>query len=177
MKIRLPWWLRGKESACKERDLGSIPGSGRSPGEENGYPPQYCCLENSMDRGAWWAIVHGVTKSRTWLGNFTFILEFSYILWSASLITFKKNYGIVLNIKWGEYVQRSQECQLWPFYSQLYLLTPPKSGTELGRYSLIEKHFKWAPFLNDLEKGICEDFFLSQPPHSPVSLHFISSVF
>ena len=44
---------------------GSIPGSGRSPGEENGYPPQYSCLENSMDRGAWQVVVHGVANSWT----------------------------------------------------------------------------------------------------------------
>ena len=44
-------------------DLGSIPGLGRSPGEGNGNPLQYSCLENSMDGGAWWAIVHGVAKS------------------------------------------------------------------------------------------------------------------
>ena len=43
----------GKESACNARDLGSIPGSGRSPGEMNGNPLQYSCLENPMDRGAW----------------------------------------------------------------------------------------------------------------------------
>ena len=49
----------GKESACSVRDLGSIPGWGRSPGEGNGYPLQYSCLENSMDRGAWWATVRG----------------------------------------------------------------------------------------------------------------------
>ena len=55
----------GKESACNAGDLGSIPGAGRSPGERNGNPLQYSCLENSMDRGAWWAIVHGVTKSQT----------------------------------------------------------------------------------------------------------------
>jgi len=46
-------------------DLGSIPGLGSSPGEGNGYPLQYSCLENPMDRGAWWATVHGVTKSQT----------------------------------------------------------------------------------------------------------------
>ena len=55
----------GKESACNARDLGSVPGLGRSPGEGNGNPLQYSCLENSMDRTAWWAIVHGVTKSQT----------------------------------------------------------------------------------------------------------------
>ena len=47
------------------RDVGSIPGSGRSPGEGNGNPLQYSCLENYMDRGAWWATVHGVAKRGT----------------------------------------------------------------------------------------------------------------
>ena len=51
----------GKESACNAGDLGSFPGLGRSPGEGNGHPLQYCCLENSVDRGAWWATVYGVT--------------------------------------------------------------------------------------------------------------------
>ena len=51
-----------KESTCKARDVSSIPGSGRSPGEGIGYPLQYSCLENFMDKGAWWATVHGVTK-------------------------------------------------------------------------------------------------------------------
>ena len=55
----------GKESACNAGDLGSIPGSGRSAGEGNGYPLQYSCLENSMDRGALQAAVCGVTKSQT----------------------------------------------------------------------------------------------------------------
>ena len=62
----------GKESACSVGDLGSIPGSGRSPGEGNGNPLQYPCLENPMDRGAWQATVHGVPKSRTRLSDFTF---------------------------------------------------------------------------------------------------------
>ena len=51
-----------KESARNARDLGLIPGSGRSPGERNGSPLQYSCLENPMDRGAWRATVHGVTR-------------------------------------------------------------------------------------------------------------------
>ena len=54
----------GKESACNAGDPGLIPGSGRSPGEGNGNPLQYSCLENPMDRGAWQATVHGVTKVR-----------------------------------------------------------------------------------------------------------------
>ena len=61
-----------KVSACDVGDPGLIPGLGRSPGEGNGNPLQYSCLENPMDRGAWWAIVHGVPKSRTRLSDFTF---------------------------------------------------------------------------------------------------------
>ena len=52
----------GKESACKSEDLGLIPRLGRSPSEGNGNPLPYSCLENPMDRGAWWAIVHMVPK-------------------------------------------------------------------------------------------------------------------
>ena len=55
----------GKESACSAGDPGSIPGSGRSPGEENGNLLQYSGLQNSMNRGAWQATVHGVSKSQT----------------------------------------------------------------------------------------------------------------
>ena len=59
----------GKESACNARDLGSFPGLGRPPGEGNGNLLQYSCLENSMDRGAWWATVHGVMKYGTQLSD------------------------------------------------------------------------------------------------------------
>ena len=65
------WGIPGgsddKASACNAGVLGSIPGSGRSPREGNGYPLQYSCLENSMDRRAWQAAIYGVTKSWTWL--------------------------------------------------------------------------------------------------------------
>ena len=54
----------GKESACNAGDIGSIPGSGRSPGEGNGNPLQNSCLENSIDRGAGLATAHGITESR-----------------------------------------------------------------------------------------------------------------
>ena len=61
--------------ACNAGDPGSIPGSRRSPGEGNGNPLQYSYLENSMDGGAWWAIVHGVTKSQTRLSDFTLLIQ------------------------------------------------------------------------------------------------------
>ena len=67
--LALPWWLSGKESACSAGDPGSIPGLERSPGKENGYSPQYSCLKNPMNGGAWWATVHGVTKSQTQLSD------------------------------------------------------------------------------------------------------------
>ena len=60
-----PGGSEGKESACNVEDVGLIPGSGRSPGEGNGNALQDLCLENPLDRGAWWATVHGVTKSQT----------------------------------------------------------------------------------------------------------------
>ena len=80
LKLVLIYWLpnpwlgfpggsAGKESGCNAGDLGSIPGLGRSPGEGNGYPLQYSCLENSMDRGAWQATIYGVAKSQTWLST------------------------------------------------------------------------------------------------------------
>ena len=60
-----------KASACNWGDLGSIPRLGRPPGEGNGNPLQYSCLENPMDGGAWWATVHGVAESQTRLSDFT----------------------------------------------------------------------------------------------------------
>ena len=68
----LPRWPNGKEPACNARDAGSagsIPGSGKSHGRGHGNSLQYFCLENPMDRGAWWATVHGLAKSKTWLSD------------------------------------------------------------------------------------------------------------
>ena len=64
-----PGGSAGKEYTCNVGDLGSIPGLGRSPGEQHGNPLQYSCLENSMDGGAWWATVHGVSKGQTRLSD------------------------------------------------------------------------------------------------------------
>ena len=63
--MSIPDGSDSKESACNAGEPGSIPGLGRSPGEGNGHPLQYSCLENSMDRGAWWVIVHGVAELDT----------------------------------------------------------------------------------------------------------------
>ena len=69
--VQFPGGSEVKASACNAGDLGSIPGSGRSPGEGNGNPLQYSCLENPTYGGAWWATVHGVEKSWTQLSDFT----------------------------------------------------------------------------------------------------------
>ena len=74
--VDFPGGSGGKVSAYDAGDPGSIPGSGRSPGKGNGNPFQYSCLENPTDRGAWWAIVYGITKSRTQLSDFTFTLNY-----------------------------------------------------------------------------------------------------
>ena len=85
----LPWLLRRKASTHTAGDLGLIPGSGRSPAEGNGNPLQYSCLEKPMDGGAWWATIHGVSKSQTRLSEFTFFLSCgssvpNHIGWSHS---------------------------------------------------------------------------------------------
>ena len=92
----------GKESACNAREPGLIPGSGSSPGEGNGYTLQYSCLENPMDRGVWWATVHGVTKSRTQLNDFHFLLKLIVVMVSQ-FCGFTKCYWIV-QFKWVNYM-------------------------------------------------------------------------
>ena len=70
LQTEFPWWLRGKELACQCRRCKFIvPGSGRPPGEGNGSPLQYSCLENPTDREAWHATVHRVAKSWPWLSD------------------------------------------------------------------------------------------------------------
>ena len=81
--INFPGGSGGKASAYNAGDLGSIPGSGRSPGEGNGNPLQYSCLENPMDRGAWWATVRGVAKSRTRLSDFTYLFKSMVFCYSS----------------------------------------------------------------------------------------------
>ena len=73
--LSFPGGSDSKESACSAGDLASIPGLRRSPGEGNGNPLQYSCLENPMNGGAWQATVHGVAKSQVRLSNFTLPLQ------------------------------------------------------------------------------------------------------
>ena len=68
--ISKTWVSQVSQMVKNAGDRGSVPGLGRSPGEENGNPLQYSCLENSMDKGVWWATVHGVKKSQTQLSDF-----------------------------------------------------------------------------------------------------------
>ena len=72
IKAHFPGGSDCEESACNAGDEDLLPGWGRSPGGGNGNPLQYSCLENSIDRGAWWATVHGVTKTWTQLNDFHF---------------------------------------------------------------------------------------------------------
>ena len=85
----------GKDTTCKCRRCGSIPGLGRSPGEGHGNLPQYSCLGNPMDREARWATFHGITKDQTWLSNwaYTQLNEYNnnYIYWRAVLLLGFKN--------------------------------------------------------------------------------------
>ena len=86
-KLGFPGGSEVKASACNMGDPGSIPGSGRSTSEGNGNPLQYSCLENPMHREAWWATVHGVTKSWTRLNDFTYLLK-HLKGWDSRLVTF-----------------------------------------------------------------------------------------
>ena len=94
--VGFPGGSEVKASACDVGHPGSIPGSGRFPGEGNGNPLQYSCLENPMDGGAWWATVHGVAKRQDWAASLSLSLSWAYgtnfkkhkkgILWGGLLI-------------------------------------------------------------------------------------------
>ena len=99
-RMGFPGGSEGKASARNAGDLGSIPGSGRSPGEGNGNPLQYSRLENPMGGGAWWATVHRVAKSQTRLSNFAFTFTFIYRIVEREMATHS---GILAwRIPWAE---------------------------------------------------------------------------
>ena len=120
-----------KASASNAGDLGLIPGSGRSPGERNGNPLQYSCLENPMDWGAWWAAVHEVTKSRTWLSDFTYLLTYcAYNLnkqgdnihsWCSPFPILNQSlvsHPVPTVVSWSAYRFHSRQVNLYLFYFQ-----------------------------------------------------------
>ena len=82
------------------------PWLGRSPGEVNGNPLQYSCLENPMDRGAWWASVHGITKSWTLLNDFTFTFHLRIHIWKI-IILFSWLSAAMTNRRWEWYRKES----------------------------------------------------------------------
>ena len=84
--VGFPGGSDGKESACNAGDLGSIPGLGTSPGGGHGNPLQDSCLENSMDRGVWWATVHGVTENQTRLSTHACVGVFGILKFWNSMI-------------------------------------------------------------------------------------------
>ena len=117
-----------KVSASNVGDPGLIPGSGRSPGEGNGNPLQYPCLENPMDGGAWWATVHGVAKSRTRLSYFTFTCSNTYNVISKiqrNLPEGKRTWKMT-ELKWGRRCSLKAESlfsQSWEFFLCCWICT------------------------------------------------------
>ena len=109
------------------RDVGLIPGSGRSPGEGNGYPLQYSCLLNSMDRGAWWATVDGVAKSQTQLNCWAhtsdpiskYLLEKWIHVYTKDYWNFHTNFLFIIAPNWGKKTPIRPSTAQWinKFYS------------------------------------------------------------
>ena len=88
-----------KNPPANAGDLGLIPESGRSPGEENSHPFQYSCLRNPMDRGTWRAIVHGVAKSWTHLRDWHLTLTHAFLQWGFCLLFIEFNFiSVLLNL-------------------------------------------------------------------------------
>ena len=120
--LGLPRWLSGKKSACNAGDPSLIPGSGRSPGEENGNPLQYSCLENPMDNRTWQRTVHGVAKSQTPLKR----LKQQQTLCIISLLLL-----LCFFWKWGLYfrlvvifqlITSVRPSGLWPYLGVCYFI-------------------------------------------------------
>ena len=138
-----PGGSNGKESACSAGDLGLILGSGRSPGEGHGNPLQYSCLENPMDRGAWRATVHGVTRSRTDWGTNT------HHMCSSSVSKGKVKYA---------HLHQISTCEQFPLSSgagprSLRFRDSHTSGTEARGYKASTSSPEYEPLL--LENFSC----------------------
>ena len=152
--VNTPGDSDGTESACNIGDLGSITGSGRSPGEGNGNPLQYSCQENPMNGEAWQATVPGVAKSRTRLSNFTFTFSFT-----LALASFKPS-----SPHHPERRTMAQPCLntcLSLYHSKLKSQTPKKSITTRVLSSI---HFLFSPS-GFLLSGM-QQFFVTCIQHS-----------
>ena len=140
-------WHSGKESACQCRetkDSGLIPESGRSPEEGNSNPLQYSCLGNPTDRGAWWAIVHGVSESDT--------TEHACILYTQAHVLFLGNFSVgttASGLRNGSIVQQSLVFQ------KNTLATRPEP-THDPQLNQVSQPFQTQPLLKRLELSSCQ---------------------
>ena len=126
----------GKASVCNAGDPDSIPGLGSSPGEGKDSPLQYSCLENPIDRGAWCTAVHGVTKSQTWLSDFTFTLVFSM-------------YSVITSLNSNNF---PCSFQIWiSFISFCYLIAVVRTSNTLLNKSIESGHLC---FVSDLKENV-----------------------
>ena len=113
ISLSFPSGSYSKESACNAGDLGSVPGLRNSSGEGNGNPLQYSCLENSMDRGAWQATVHGAQRVRQWLSDFHFFSLWSTVVNGTERTSWVGKFSYII-VSWKEGL----------FFSVLSLLLP-----------------------------------------------------
>ena len=128
----------GKESACDMRDPGLIPGSGRSPGEGNGYPLQYSCLENPMDRRSWWATVQGVVNRHDWVSNTFTCFK---IIWCLAT---QWHVHIIMALRVISTLWRRNQNYLFSLHHHFIVWKPPDSQPLLSLASLSTEGFIWA---------------------------------
>ena len=149
---RFPGGSEVKASAGNAGDLGLLPGSRRSPGEGNGHPLQYCCLENPIDGGAWWATIYRVTKSRTRLSDFTFTfsilaLRTPWIVWIVWKGTYLDENNITQHKKWKKNLHKITQYVLFCTY-ELVELAKFVYGETKKQWLSLEWVGKW-------ESGVC----------------------
>ena len=121
--LGLPRWLSVKESAWQSRRHSSIPGSGRSPGGGNGNPLQHPYLGNPMDRGTWWATVHGMAKDQTQLSNWTHTHAFMFV-WNSIPHTVMNFAFFQISLLWcslGHFLLIFCFCWIFKFYLNGFL--------------------------------------------------------